>query len=64
MRTVLKNIRYRLEWRKFATKFLPLLSRKAVIGLSTGFHLRSCYDVTRRRDKIVGDNHCFTWRRG
>jgi len=24
-----KKIRYRLEWRKFATKFLPLLSRKA-----------------------------------
>jgi hypothetical protein len=28
MRTA-KKIRYRLEWRKFATKFLPRLSRKA-----------------------------------
>ncbi len=24
-----RKIRYRLEWRKFATKFVPLLSRKA-----------------------------------
>jgi lauroyl/myristoyl acyltransferase len=36
MRTVLKKIRYRLEWLglKFATKFIPLLSRKACYRLA------------------------------
>jgi hypothetical protein len=29
-----KKIRYRLEWRKFATKLLPLLSRKACYRLA------------------------------
>ena len=36
MRTAWKKIRYRLEWLglKFATKFLPLLSRKACYRLA------------------------------
>jgi hypothetical protein len=33
MRTA-RKIRYRLKWLKFATKFLPLLSRKACYRLA------------------------------
>ena len=54
MRSAWKKIRYRLEWLglKFATKFLPLLSRKACYRLA--LWLGSLGAMLDRRGRRVG----------
>src|SRR5205809_7170101 len=54
MRRAWKKIRYRLEWLalKFATKFLPLLSRKACYRLA--LWLASLGAMLDRRGRRVG----------